>query len=136
MSSPSPEPSSSTSTRPNPSAKPQTTETKHQPLTSPANLPQSQSTTSPLPPHHTSDEFTDDAPPSAGSGSVGPGGGQGLAAALAGDPPSGQGGGTAARSNAIDRQLEEDQRKFKKECKILLLGEWDCLCCLCLGRST
>ena len=27
------------------------------------------------------------------------------------------------RSNAIDRQLEDEQKKFKKECKILLLGE-------------
>lgn len=26
------------------------------------------------------------------------------------------------RSDAIDRQLEEDSKKFKKECKILLLG--------------
>lgn len=28
------------------------------------------------------------------------------------------------RSYAIDKQLEEDSRKFKKECKILLLGEY------------
>jgi hypothetical protein len=53
---------------------------------------------------------------------------QGLAAALAagGDSGNGQGGekrGSKDRSNAIDRQLEDDQRKFKKECKILLLGE-------------
>lgn len=27
-----------------------------------------------------------------------------------------------ARSAEIDKQLEEDLRKFKKECKILLLG--------------
>jgi guanine nucleotide-binding protein subunit alpha len=27
------------------------------------------------------------------------------------------------RSYAIDKQIEEDSRKFKKECKILLLGE-------------
>lgn len=27
------------------------------------------------------------------------------------------------RSQEIDRQIEEDSRKFKKECKILLLGE-------------
>ncbi|CAG8817420.1 15432_t:CDS:2, partial [Gigaspora rosea] len=26
------------------------------------------------------------------------------------------------RSHQIDKQLEEDSRKFKKECKILLLG--------------
>jgi hypothetical protein len=32
------------------------------------------------------------------------------------------------RSDAIDRQLEEDSKKFKKECKILLLGMW-LLCC-------
>ena len=29
----------------------------------------------------------------------------------------------AARSQEIDKQIEEDSRKFKKECKILLLGE-------------
>lgn len=28
-----------------------------------------------------------------------------------------------ARSDAIDRQIEEDSKKFRKECKILLLGE-------------
>jgi guanine nucleotide-binding protein subunit alpha len=53
-----------------------------------------------------------------------------------GEPTAG--GGTAAdpdnfaiqptkaqrdRSYAIDKQIEEDSRKFKKECKILLLGE-------------
>jgi guanine nucleotide-binding protein G(i) subunit alpha len=27
-----------------------------------------------------------------------------------------------ARSDEIDKQLEDDLRKFKKECKILLLG--------------
>jgi guanine nucleotide-binding protein subunit alpha len=32
--------------------------------------------------------------------------------------------GAKERSTAIDRQIEEDSRKFKKECKILLLGEW------------
>ena len=26
------------------------------------------------------------------------------------------------RSQEIDKQIEEDSRKFKKECKILLLG--------------
>lgn len=31
--------------------------------------------------------------------------------------------GAKERSTAIDRQIEEDSRKFKKECKILLLGE-------------
>lgn len=31
--------------------------------------------------------------------------------------------GAKERSIAIDRQIEEDSRKFKKECKILLLGE-------------
>lgn len=29
-----------------------------------------------------------------------------------------------ARSDAIDRQIEEDSRKFRKECKILLLGTY------------
>jgi len=51
---------------------------------------------------------------------------QGLAAALAAGGDQGQGGekrGSKDRSNAIDRQLEDDQRKFKKECKILLLGK-------------
>jgi hypothetical protein len=28
------------------------------------------------------------------------------------------------RSQEIDKQIEEDSRRFKKECKILLLGEW------------
>jgi guanine nucleotide-binding protein subunit alpha len=28
-----------------------------------------------------------------------------------------------ARSDEIDRQIEEDNRRFKRECKILLLGE-------------
>ena len=31
--------------------------------------------------------------------------------------------GVNDRSNVIDRQLEDDSKKFKKECKILLLGE-------------
>jgi guanine nucleotide-binding protein G(i) subunit alpha len=29
-----------------------------------------------------------------------------------------------AKSDAIDRQIEEDSRKFRKECKILLLGTY------------
>ena len=29
-----------------------------------------------------------------------------------------------ARSDEIDKQIEEDSRKFRKECKILLLGEY------------
>jgi len=29
------------------------------------------------------------------------------------------------RSVLIDKQLEEDSRKYKKECKILLLGQLD-----------
>jgi len=36
--------------------------------------------------------------------------------------------GAKERSTAIDRQIEEDSRKFKKECKILLLGEWRVAC--------
>lgn len=32
-----------------------------------------------------------------------------------------------ARSDEIDRQIEEDNRRFKRECKILLLGEWPSL---------
>lgn len=31
--------------------------------------------------------------------------------------------GERDRSYEIDKQIEEDSRKFKKECKILLLGE-------------
>lgn len=31
--------------------------------------------------------------------------------------------GEKDRSYQIDKQIEEDSRKFKKECKILLLGE-------------
>jgi len=27
------------------------------------------------------------------------------------------------RSDAIDKMIEEDQKRFKRECKILLLGE-------------
>jgi hypothetical protein len=27
------------------------------------------------------------------------------------------------RSDAIDRQIEDDSKRFKRECKILLLGE-------------
>lgn len=27
-----------------------------------------------------------------------------------------------AKSDAIDKQIDEDSKKFKKECKILLLG--------------
>ena len=46
---------------------------------------------------------------------------QGLSAALAEVPEH---RGSKDRSNAIDRQLEDDSRKFKKECKILLLGEF------------
>lgn len=28
------------------------------------------------------------------------------------------------KSDAIDKQIEEDSKKYKKECKILLLGEF------------
>jgi len=31
--------------------------------------------------------------------------------------------GAAARSAAIDRQIEEDSKIYRKECKILLLGK-------------
>lgn len=33
-------------------------------------------------------------------------------------------GDAKKRSQAIDRNLEEDQRKLRRECKILLLGEY------------
>lgn len=36
-------------------------------------------------------------------------------------------------SDEIDRQIEEDSRKFKKECKILLLGE--CYLLVSVGLS-
>ena len=29
------------------------------------------------------------------------------------------------RSQAIDKKLEEDSRRLRRECKILLLGMWD-----------
>lgn len=49
---------------------------------------------------------------------------QGLSAALAQAPEStGAGSKTGDKSNSIDRQLEDDSKKFKKECKLLLLGE-------------
>jgi hypothetical protein len=32
-------------------------------------------------------------------------------------------------SDQIDRQLEEDHKKFKRECKILLLGDYFTLSC-------
>ena len=48
---------------------------------------------------------------------------QAISAALAATEGSIEKRGSKDRSNAIDRQLEDDQRKFKKECKILLLGE-------------
>nr|BAC20192.1 G protein alpha subunit [Helicobasidium mompa]BAC20193.1 G protein alpha subunit [Helicobasidium mompa] len=43
---------------------------------------------------------------------------------------SSEGGGQHDISYAIDRQIEEDARKFKKECKILLLGSGES------GKST
>jgi guanine nucleotide-binding protein subunit alpha len=49
---------------------------------------------------------------------------QGLAAALA-QAPEGSADPRKNRDNShqIDRQLEDDSKKFKKECKILLLGK-------------
>jgi guanine nucleotide-binding protein G(i) subunit alpha len=37
-----------------------------------------------------------------------------------------------ANSDAIDKQIEEDSRRYKKECKILLLGglSWMCACAI------
>lgn len=52
---------------------------------------------------------------------------QAISAALAATEGSIEKRGSKDRSNAIDRQLEDDQRKFKKECKILLLGTFLCL---------
>lgn len=51
----------------------------------------------------------------------GAGDGEGLGAALASEP-TGAVVGTKDRSNAIDKGLEDDSKKFKRECKILLLG--------------
>ncbi|EJT50515.1 G-protein alpha-subunit [Trichosporon asahii var. asahii CBS 2479] len=49
---------------------------------------------------------------------------QGLSAALAQAPEAaGAGNKTGDKSNSIDRQLEDDSKKFKKECKLLLLGK-------------
>jgi guanine nucleotide-binding protein subunit alpha len=48
---------------------------------------------------------------------------QAISAALASTEGSIEKRGSKDRSNAIDKQLEDDQRKFKKECKILLLGK-------------
>ncbi|WVQ77868.1 guanine nucleotide-binding protein subunit alpha [Cryptococcus sp. DSM 104548] len=59
------------------------------------------------------------------------GAGPGLAAALAEtEPIAPDARGNRDRSNQIDRQLEDDQRKFRKECKILLLGSGES------GKST
>jgi guanine nucleotide-binding protein G(i) subunit alpha len=55
---------------------------------------------------------------------------QAISAALAATEGSIEKRGSKDRSNAIDRQLEDDQRKFKKECKILLLGELSVISCL------
>lgn len=101
MSSPAAE-TSTTSTRP---------QTKQVPSTS-VTAPQS---TSAHNTHNTS-------PASPGDGT--PTSAQGMAQALAMlEPPSPENRGSRDRSNAIDRQLEDDSRKFKKECKILLLGD-------------
>ncbi|WWC88969.1 guanine nucleotide-binding protein subunit alpha [Kwoniella dendrophila CBS 6074] len=57
--------------------------------------------------------------------------GQGLAAALAStEPTAPESKGDKNRSNMIDRQLEDDSKKFKRECKILLLGSGES------GKST
>ncbi|ODN72747.1 guanine nucleotide-binding protein subunit alpha [Cryptococcus amylolentus CBS 6039] len=66
-----------------------------------------------------------------GAGVGAAGGSQGLAAALAEtEPAAPDARGNRDRSNQIDRQLEDDQRKFRKECKILLLGSGES------GKST
>lgn len=71
----------------------------------------------------------------AGPTTAAPGGNsatQGLSAALAQAPEGAGAGKTGDKSNQIDRQLEDDSKKFKKECKLLLLGESSCSC----GRLT
>ncbi|WVO15240.1 guanine nucleotide-binding protein subunit alpha [Cryptococcus depauperatus] len=55
---------------------------------------------------------------------------QGLAQALAAIEPAPDTRGNRNRSNIIDRQIEDDSKKFKKECKILLLGSGES------GKST
>lgn len=47
---------------------------------------------------------------------------QGLSAALAQAPEGPDAGKPGDKSNSIDRQLDDDSKKFKKECKLLLLG--------------
>ena len=45
---------------------------------------------------------------------------------MEGPPPDGATAGPPKvnkdRSNQIDKQIEDDSRKFRRECKILLLG--------------
>ena len=60
----------------------------------------------------------DSTPPNAGTGL-----GMGAALAATDGPSPDAARGTRDRSNAIDRQLEDDSKRFRKECKILLLGE-------------
>jgi hypothetical protein len=66
--------------------------------------------------------ITTAAVPNGGVPPSSPNDGEGLGAALASEP-SGSGLGNKDRSNAIDKGLEDDSKKFKRECKILLLGE-------------
>ncbi|BEJ10679.1 hypothetical protein CspHIS471_0101010 [Cutaneotrichosporon sp. HIS471] len=66
-----------------------------------------------------------------GSGAPHSTGQQGLAAALAAAPPS-EGDSRTKKDNShqIDKQLDDDSKKFKKECKLLLLGSGES------GKST
>ncbi|ORX35574.1 G-protein alpha subunit [Kockovaella imperatae] len=64
--------------------------------------------------------------PASDASPTSPSSAQGLNQALADAPPT----AVKDRSNVIDRQLEDDMKKFKKECKILLLGSGES------GKST
>jgi guanine nucleotide-binding protein G(i) subunit alpha len=106
-------------------AAPATKQTSHsQPLTrlsEPTPAAAANSTSRPL----SSGTPAGSSPPTTANGANGSTFAQGLGAALAEPPNSAAGPGTGLkdRSNAIDRQIDDDSKKFKKECKILLLGE-------------
>ncbi|KAK1923966.1 guanine nucleotide-binding protein subunit alpha [Papiliotrema laurentii] len=123
MSTPEPKRATGPSSEPKPPANASTAPARDQdaPSAPPSSRPSkpSVSTNGEAPPRNANG----DGPPGSANGS----GAQGLSAALAEAPEH---RGSKDRSNAIDRQLEDDSRKFKKECKILLLGSGES------GKST